>query len=345
MAQFSRRGFLTGASAVALLAAATACGAKSGGGSGASGNEMTFLYSPYADYAPFFVAKEKGYFAEEGLDVTLTQKPSSGDTVQLLATDAAQAGGISWAAALFNQANSEAASSVKVLSGISKIGTTGKNPAPFLIRKESGITNISDLKGKRVGTLAKGGFGYYSTNLALRSAGLSIDDVTIVNVDLSSLPAAFENGGVDAAWTIEPMSSALERENLAVDILPVSYHAGTEVGALAMSASFLENNPESAVKFITAYLRGVQTVENGGWQDPEIQAIISKYTKLSADLIPEIGLSVYDPQGRIDWDNVTAQEEYSKEIGVLSYKDTGRLEATLFAPEFLPKAIAALPTS
>ena len=46
---------------------------------------LEFLYSPFTDYAPFFVAEDKGYFDEHGLDVTLTIKSGSAETTQLLA--------------------------------------------------------------------------------------------------------------------------------------------------------------------------------------------------------------------------------------------------------------------
>ena len=63
---------------------------------------LEFLYSPFTDYAPFFVAKEKGYFEENGLDVTLTIKSGSAETTQLLAAGQSQAGGDTWGSAFFN---------------------------------------------------------------------------------------------------------------------------------------------------------------------------------------------------------------------------------------------------
>jgi len=69
---------------------------------------IEFLYSPYADYAPFFIAKERGYFDDQGVDVTLTAKGGTAETIQMLASGHVQAGAATWGAGLFNSIQSGA---------------------------------------------------------------------------------------------------------------------------------------------------------------------------------------------------------------------------------------------
>jgi hypothetical protein len=64
--------------------------------------KIEFLYSPYADYAPFFVAEELGYFDDFGVDVTLSPKGDTAETIQMLASGNIEAGAATWASSLFN---------------------------------------------------------------------------------------------------------------------------------------------------------------------------------------------------------------------------------------------------
>src|SRR5690554_2363634 len=87
-----------------LIASALAAGLLAGLPQGASAQaaKVEFLYSPFADYAPFFVAKEQGFFEEFGVDVTLTPKGGTAETIQLIATGNVVSGAATWGAGLFN---------------------------------------------------------------------------------------------------------------------------------------------------------------------------------------------------------------------------------------------------
>ncbi|MGO4844025.1 ABC transporter substrate-binding protein, partial [Rhizobiaceae sp. 2RAB30] len=63
--------------------------------------KLEFLYSPFADYAPFFVAKEFGFFDDFGVEVTLSPKGDTAETIQMLASGNIEAGGATWGASLF----------------------------------------------------------------------------------------------------------------------------------------------------------------------------------------------------------------------------------------------------
>src|SRR5690606_19495529 len=112
-------------SAIAAAAAAIAAFAI-GPVQAADPVKLTFLYSPFADYAPFFIAKEKGYFAEQGLDVELSSKTGSAETFQLLASANAEAGGATWGAGLFNAINDGA--TLSIVATIARIPTEGRSP-------------------------------------------------------------------------------------------------------------------------------------------------------------------------------------------------------------------------
>lgn len=343
----SRRLLSTLTAAGAALALA-ACGGSSAtdepGGEGAAGElpPISFMYSPYSDYAPFFVAQEKGYFEDAGLDVELIAKGgSSGETFQHVSTGNVTGGGASWAAGLFNA--TAAGASLAVVSSVSRVPESGPNPAPLMVREGSGIADPADLAGKKIGTTGESGFAYYSINLALESVGLSLDDVETVNLGAGDIIPALANGSIDASWTIEPISTAIEGEGIGHEILDVSYHAGTELGAIIFNAEFTDEHPDAVVAFLTAYLRAAGELADGGWDDPEIQEIISEYTELPVETLTSLALSDVDPEGRVNWDSVHDQEEFFREKGSLEFEGDSGIE-DVYRDDLRRQAVDALAT-
>lgn len=319
--------------AIAALAVATlALGACASGGSpDASGGgdgapvKITFMYSPYADYAGFFVAEEKGYFDEAGIDVELIPKGgSSGETFQHVSTGNVNGGGASWGAGLFNA--TVAGSSLAVVGGVSRIPDEDPNPAPLMASDSSGIDDLASLKGKKIGTPGQTGFGIYSIYKALDSVGLTLDDVELVNLSPGDIIPAMANGSVDASWTIEPIASALKQQGIAHEITDVSYHAGTELGMILFNAKFADENEDAVVAFVAAYLKAARELKDGGWQDPEVQEIVAEYTELPVEALSAIALTDVDPDGDIDWKNVAEQEAYMHELGVLEFSGESGIE-------------------
>lgn len=302
-----------------LLSACGGPGGSSAGGGDADSTPMTFMYSPYADYAPFFVAEGLGYYDDAGLDVELVAKGgSSGETFQHVSTGNVTGGGASWAAGLFNATNTGA--SISVVAGMSRIPDSGRNPSPLMASEQSGITDASQLKGKKVGVPGKGGFGIYSIHLALESVGLTLEDVELVNLSPGDIIPAMANGAIDASWTIEPVSSAIAKEGIGHEILDIDYQAGTELGLMIFNSAFVESNPDDVAAFVAATLRAVTELNDGGWNDPKVQALISEYTDLPTDVLTSLALTEADVDGSINWEDVAAQERFFQERGVLEYE-------------------------
>ncbi len=335
-----RRRFAGGVALLAAAALLTGCASSaepSGTGDPADAPKITFLYSPYADYAPFFIAEEKGYFEEAGVDVELISKSgSSGETYQQVSTGGIVAGGATWGAGLFNA--TQAGASISVIASVSRVPEEGKNPAPLMVSESSGITDVSELRGKKIGVPGTGGFGIYSVYRALDTAGISLDDVELVNLSPGDIPPALANGSIDASWTIEPISSAISAQGLGHEILDVSYQAGVELGALAFNSEYVEKYPEAVTAFTAAYLRAVQELEDGGWKDPADQAIIAEYTDLPVSTLTEIGLTVQDPEGAIDWADVAEQEQFFRDRDTLEFSGDSGIK-DIFRADILAAAV------
>jgi putative hydroxymethylpyrimidine transport system substrate-binding protein len=140
------------------------------------------------DHAALVIAQQKGYFAEQGLNVELIAPADPNDPPKLVA-----AGKADLAVSYQPQLHLQASEGLPVV----RVGTLVATPLNSLVvLKDGPIASIADLKGRKVG-FSVGGFEDALLGTMLESAGLSLKDVELVNVNFSLSPALYA-GQVDA---------------------------------------------------------------------------------------------------------------------------------------------------
>ena len=140
------------------------------------------------DHAPLYVALEKGFFTAEGLDVTFQEPADPNDPPKLVAAGKADLA-ISYQPQLHLQ----------VAEGLplKRVATLVATPLNSLVvLKDGPIKSIADLKGRKIG-YSVGGFEEALLSAMLGHAGLTLKDVTLVNVNFSLSPSIL-SGQVDA---------------------------------------------------------------------------------------------------------------------------------------------------
>jgi NitT/TauT family transport system substrate-binding protein len=135
--------------------------------------------------AGFLVAKEKGYFADAGLDVTITQGKGSGSTAQIVASKAAQFGFVDG----FVLGNSVSKGmKLKMVAGVYR-----RNPCAAMVLEESEIRTPKDIEGKTVG-IAAGSAQFQQWPAFMKGAGLDASKVRVIAVDGGGAGAALISG-------------------------------------------------------------------------------------------------------------------------------------------------------
>ena len=155
-----------------------------------AGEKFVVLLDWFAnpDHAPLYVAQGLGYFTDAGLDVELIAPADPNDPPKLVAAGQADIA-ISYQPQLH----------VQVAEGLPlvRVGTLVATPLNSLVVMADGpIQSIADLKGKTVG-FSVGGFEDALLRAMLARYGLTLDDITLVNVNFSLSPALI-TGRVDA---------------------------------------------------------------------------------------------------------------------------------------------------
>src|SRR5256885_1539129 len=196
--------------------------------------------SGWTGFAPLTLAKEAGIFAKNGLDVTIKKIPqasrhlaiASGD-VQCAATPVGTS--IAW------QAN--AAATTQWFQLDKSYGADG-----LVVRKDVGT--IKDLKGKTVAASAPGTSPYFLVAWFLKKNGLSVKDVTVVNMEPGPAAQAFIAGQNDAAATYEPYLSAVREKPDAGKIIATTLDYPMVMDTFGCTPTFIAEN-DAAVKALT----------------------------------------------------------------------------------------------
>lgn len=286
--------------------------------------DVTIGYIPILIDAPFFVGIDKGYFKAEGINVKLERLAGGADMLVQTAAGNFNIGAGGIGAAVFNAAAASIKEKKDVPFEIVAPLHSEKPPVttPMVVSKarfDSGeITKVSDLKGKKVAINARGASTEYWLDRALASGGLAYKDVTLVTVAFQDVAAALENKSIDGAMLGEPFTTLGEDKGL-VKVLTEDFVNGDQPTGVYWNRDWAKKNPDLAEGFLRAYLKAVGDLENGGWQDTGILAILEKYTQVPADVIKRSARPYNDPTGKLNLDSFRKQEAFFRGQGLLTY--------------------------
>ena len=280
---------------------------------------ITMGYIPVSIFAPVFVAYEKGYFAEQGLDVTLQSLAGGSDMVLLTATGEFDLGIGGIGPAYWNAASQDLG--IRIIAP----GHAEGSPVatPLMISKaacESGsIASVADLRGKRVAVNAPGATELW-LDTALRTGGLTIADVDLQFLSFPDAVVALESGALDAAMVGEPLATRAEQDGFAVRLLADFPVQDIQPTMIYGNGEWLDSNPEAAAGFVAGYLRAARDLTDN-FNDPLNLAIIEKYTQVPPQLIAQSVKPVYSTYGAINLDSIALLQTFFRNRGQLDYDD------------------------
>jgi NitT/TauT family transport system substrate-binding protein len=205
-------------------------------------------YIPSVQYAPFYVAVERGYFAAEGIELEFDYSFET-NGVQLVG-----AGELPFAIVSAEQVLLARAQGLPVVYAFAWFQ---KFPVAVISPAEAGLTTPAGLAGKRLGTPALEGANYVGLLALLAAAGVPADSVSIQAIGFNQVPA-LTAGQVDAVVVYsnnEPIRLAAEGQ--ALNTIQVSDYASLAANGLLTNEDTLANNPALVQGFVTALLHGL----------------------------------------------------------------------------------------
>ena len=226
------------------LAAAVASGAT------AQDTKVAVGISGWTGFAPVTLAKEAGIFKKNGLDVTIRKIPQASRHLAI------QSGDIQCAATTVETWvvwNANGVPTKQIFQLDKSYGADG-----MVVRND--IASIKDLKGKTVAASSPGTAPYFTLAWFLKKNGLSVKDVTVVNLEPGPAAQAFIAGQNDAAMTYEPYLSSVRGAPQAGKIIATTLDYPMIMDTFGCTPKFLEDNPKAAKALADSYFEAVEMI-------------------------------------------------------------------------------------
>ncbi len=241
-------------------------------------------------YAPMYVAIEEGYFAEEGIDLTLVTGFGADKTMTAVLSGEADIGFMGSEASIYTY--NEGANDYVV-----NFAQLTQRAGNFLVaREEMEDFEWSDLKGSLVLGGRKGGMPQMVFEYILRQNGIDpAADLEIdQSIDFGSTAAAFAGGQGDFTVEFEPHATSLESEGKGYVVASLGEDSGyVPYTAFSAKQSYIDENPDIIQRFVNALQKGMNYVQTH--TPEEIAAIIQpQFKETDLDTITKIVTRYYE---------------------------------------------------
>lgn len=205
-------------------------------------------YIPNIQYAPFYVAVERGYFAEAGFEIEFDYSFET-DGVALVG-----AGEVPFAIVSAEQVLLARAQDLPV---VYVAAWYQGSPVAVVAKTESGIAVPQDLVGKRIGLPGLFGGNYIALRALLAANGIAEEDVTLDSIGFNQVQAlaADQEEAVVGFVSNEPVQ--LEAQGYDVNVIRVADYVELASNGIMTNETMLAENPEQVRSFVEAFLHGL----------------------------------------------------------------------------------------
>ena len=207
--------------------------------------------STWLGYAPLYLAKEKGFFKKQGVDVEIVVIESPADRRAAFAADKIQG----MATTVDTHVMTAAAENPIPLKQV--LGLDDSHGGDGMVAKKE-IKTIKDLKGKTVAAQLGAGASYFWLNYVLLQNGMKITDLKMIDMKAGDAGSAFVAGKVDAAVTWEPWLSKARETPFGHVLLSSDKTPGIIVDSLAFKPDFIKKRGTDVKKVTAGWFEAVK---------------------------------------------------------------------------------------
>ncbi len=289
-----------------------------------------------------YIAQEKGYFKDEGLDVDIVLMNSAAQAVALLAQGELQVmeGGVS--IGFFNALE----------KGMPMIMTSDRVSSPIghklIVRADlkGKVSKVSDLKGMNVGTNAIASVTTYELGKVLEKNGLTLKDIELKQLGFPQMSPAMKNGALDATLNIPPFANAMEDGGDGFTIARVDDEV--EPSPMTIAASFINTdwaakNKDVVRRFFVAYTRATRdyclAYHNGPNRREVMEIALKNGLERSIEDIDKTEWTGRSMNGAVNMKSVMDQQAFYIAQGLVERPVS---EARMYTTEYSDYAVSKL---
>ncbi|MGC5016020.1 ABC transporter substrate-binding protein [Streptosporangium sp. DT93] len=277
---------------IALVLTLSACGDEEGTGTAAGGEgglertAITVGALPIPDSASLYIAEHRGYFKEEGLDVTIESVVGGAQAQQALLSGALDATQTNYVSTFLSVAAGE---KLKIVADLYQATPNSFN---IMVSEDSSIKEPADLKGKRIAVNSRKSIGTLAVTSVLTANGLKEGDVTFLECPFPEMKDKLAEGVVDAAWMTEPHLTIAQRSTGAQKLADTmaGSTADLPVAGVAVTERFARDNPGTVAAFQRAMGKAQQVATS---DRRAVEEILPTYTKIDAATAAVITLGAF----------------------------------------------------
>ncbi|MCP4400863.1 MAG: ABC transporter substrate-binding protein [bacterium] len=297
--------------------------------------KLKVLLLPFLSFAPFFIAEEEGYFAEQGLEIEFVTMHRSTEALPLLIQGELDVVGATIDFGLLNAIGR--GGTINIVADKGYIASTGCTYQALLARRtlvEAGeLEGPAQLAGKRIAVRTKSSAGYYVEKV-LSKAHLTFEQVVTKYLPPPVRPEALQQGTIDVVSTAEPwITRILEQGNAVLWIPAEDVVPDFQLAAIMYGPTLLHENSETGQRFMAAYLKAVRQYNQG--KTGRNVDILVEYTGLTPELLQQACWPAIHDDGHINFQTVLDLQKWGLEKGLL---DTVVPEVQLWDGRFIEYA-------
>ncbi len=219
---------------------------------------------PVSSSLPYFVANQRGYFKDEGIETEMVKLIGGPPNVAAMITNQIDASAVLVTIEGMN-------ADLKKPGVAMYISLNSQNQTyqmeQFVVRTGYPATSLKDLKGAKIMS-APGPANVTMAKAALAAVGLKEGDYTIDQLDMAEHVAVMKAGTFDAGYTLEPNASTMRKLGVARTIEPgvIAHYvlgdpnANAFVGGCALTSDFINSRPDVAKRFAAAWAKAVNFI-------------------------------------------------------------------------------------
>ncbi len=234
--------------AVASVAGATAALAA---------DKVTLGALRFTSHSAGFIALEKGYFAEEGLDVELQFFQAAQPIAVATASGDIDFGIAGVTGGAMNLAQKNA---IRIVAGVlhEKKGVDGMMILASNKAYDAGLDSVAKIKGHSVAMTQVGSTFHYMTSRIGDAEGFTLDDVKLLPLQkVGAMIAAIKSGQADVMIMVPHIAKALVKGGAAKDLGRLYNYAEYQISTMITSVDNIENERGKVEAFLRAYQKGI----------------------------------------------------------------------------------------
>ena len=275
------RATLKAAAAAAVTAVLlAACGSSETPAPGATGeaapDNVKVGVIPIVDVAPLYLGIKQGFFSDRGMNVTTESGQGGAAIVPGVVSGQFQFGFSNVTSLII--ARSKGVPLKIVAAGNSSTGEAGTDFSEVLVKTDSPIQSAKDLAGKTVAINTLKNIGDTTIRQSIKKAGGDPTAVKFVELPFPDMPAALQEGRVDAVWVVEPFVTIAKDQGariIASNLVDTS--PDTQISAYFTSEQLQQQDPDLVKRFTEAMN---ESLEYAAANPDAVRAVLADYTKI-----------------------------------------------------------------